>query len=236
MKEDYYFINENILKEVMKDETDDRGHIIFNSQRESDMGRLNRLLINEDRIFVEFNYYEWGPVMSMIYSISDGKKHLIAGRQYIAAKILQVLEEKYPRLKEYQGSKNLEVFKQGNLELYNEKEKALYDLDDLREMLTSEEICIDRIHFIIRSIGSPVLFNALAILLSDDTPFKVSIYISESSFPQRDLHSTVNEWYSEIYSYTSFNRGKKGELSQKKVSSQQEKKRRVRSSQDKVQL
>ena len=225
MSEYYYFINENIEKEATKEETKYRGHIIFNSQRESDMGRLENLLTDEKKIFVLFDYEEWGPIQSMIYSIKDGTKHIPAGRKYIAAKIFQVLEERYPRLKEYEGSKSLEIFKQGDSRLYLEKEKSLCGLDFLEEVLTTEEINIDRIHFIVRSIGSPVLFNSLAMLLSDDTPFKVSIYISEASFPYRDLHSSDERWYSEMYSYTSYIMGKNGEPSIRKRTSDRKRKK-----------
>ena len=225
MSEYYYFINENIEKEATKEDVKDRGHIIFNSQRESDMGRLENLLTDENKIFVLFDYEEWGPIQSMIYSIKDGTKHIPAGRKYIAAKIFQVLEERYPKLKEYEGSKSLEIFKQGNSSFYLEKENSLCGLDFLEEVLTTEEINIDRIHFIVRSIGSPVLFNSLSMLLSDDTPFKVSIYISETSFPYRDLHSSDERWYSEMYSYTSYTMGKDGEPSIRKRTSDRKRKR-----------
>ena len=225
MSEYYYFINENIEKEATKEDAKDRGHIIFNSQRESDMGRLENLLTDENKIFVLFDYEEWGPIQSMIYSIKDGTKHIPAGRKYIAAKIFQVLEERYPKLKEYEGSKSLEIFKQGDSSFYLEKENSLCGLDFLEEVLTTEEINIDRIHFIVRSIGSPVLFNSLSMLLSDNTPFKVSIYISEASFPYRDLHSSDERWYSEIYSYTSYTRGKDGEPSIRKRTSDRKRKR-----------
>lgn len=90
---------------------------------------------------------------------------------------------------QYHGSENINIFNQGNLELYEKNDKLLWSIEDVFEILSLEEINIDRIHFIIRSIGSPVLFNALTILLSDNTPFKVSFYASEASFPGRDLHS-----------------------------------------------
>lgn len=230
MKNDYYFINENIINEVRSEESKEKGHLIFNSQRESDMGRLKELLIDENKIFIQFDYEEWGPVMSMIYSIENVQKHIIAGRQYIALKILQALEEKYPQLMQYHGSENINLFNQGNLELYEKNDKLLWSIEDVFEILSFEEINIDRIHFIIRSIGSPVLLNSLTILLSDNTPFKVSFYASEVSFPSCDLHSQKKVWYSDIYSYTSFNKGENGMQSNRLISYQRSKKKITRSS------
>lgn len=77
MENDYYYINENIIKEVISEESKEKGHLIFNSQRESDMGRLKELLIVENKILIQFNYEEWGPVMSMIYSIENVQKQIL---------------------------------------------------------------------------------------------------------------------------------------------------------------
>ena len=218
----YGFINENLQKEV---DGNRKGHIIFNYQRESDMVRLKELLKAEDKITVEFSE-DWYPAQNILYDIKDRKTHLAGARQYVTAKILEVLEEKYPQLKEYEGSKNLEIFKQGDLELYSKKSNSLYGLKDLEEMLSIEDIHIDRIHLIIRSIGSPLLFNAIAMLLSDETPFSISAYASESSFPLYDPDSIENKWLTETYSYTIFNKGKAAELSYRYRESQKQKKKK----------
>ena len=206
----YGFINENLQREV---ESNKEGHIIFNSQRESDMGRLKELLKDKDRITIEFSE-DWYSTQAMLYRIKDKKDQLIGARQYVSAKILQALEEKYPQMKEYEGSKNLEIFKQGDSEKYKSKKDSLYTLKDIEEMLDVEDIHIDRIHFILRDMDAPLLCNALTILLSDDTPFNVTIY--SSTIPFRALYdpdSIENKWLTEVYSYTTFNKGENGEAS-----------------------
>ena len=55
MKEYYGFRNQNIQIEVEKEETPERGHIIFNSQDTTDIPRLERLLEEEEKIFVKFS-------------------------------------------------------------------------------------------------------------------------------------------------------------------------------------
>ena len=130
--------------------------------------------------------------------------------------MFQVLEKKYPQLKEYEGSKNLEVFEQGDLELYHKKEKFMFDIKNVEEVLAIEGISIDRIHFIMRDIDAGRLSDALAILLKDNNPFKVSIYISGSSFSSYNPDSKEKELLSYVYSYTYFLRGNEGKPSWRK--------------------
>ena len=228
MGEYYYCINGNLHTEVEKEETPERGHIIFDCQRESDIGRLIRLLDDEKKTVVEINPENWDSAQDLIYKIKDRKEHIVAGRKYVASKILQVLEEKYPQLKGYEGSKNLETFEKGQdgLKSYEEKKSSMWDIDDVEDILAIEEINIDRIHFVMRHVSSPVLFNALTILLSDDTPFKVSMY-SETTFPLEDPDSKEKEWLTNSYSYTYFLQGREGHPSQRKedLSKNQKKKK-----------
>lgn len=219
MSEYYGFKNRNIQIEVEKEETAERGHIIFNSQDTTDIPRLERLLEEEEKIFVKFSFSnEDFNARAMIDYIKyyEKKDYLLAGRQYIAAKMFQVLEKKYPQLKEYEGSKNLEVFEQGDLELYHKKEKFMFDLKNVEEVLAKEGISIDRIHFIMRDIEVGRLSDALAILLKDNNPFKVSIYISGSSFSSYNPDSKEKELLSYVYSYTEYNKFDEGKPSLRK--------------------
>ncbi len=207
----YGFINENLQKEV---EGDREGHIIFNSQRSSDMGRLKKLLEDQNKIFIDFENDWWNIYGIFYYDIKDKDERLNAGRQYVAAKILEALEKKYPQLSKYEASRTLEVFKKRDKEEYEKKKKTLWSITDVEEILDIEKITIDRIHFVMNGVESPVLHSALAILLSKEKPFNVTFYCSETSFGNGyDPDSTDRVCLTNKYSYTYFNRGEKGLLS-----------------------
>ena len=207
----YGFINENLQKEV---EGDRKGHIIFNSQRASDMGRLKELLKDQNKIFIDFENDWWNVYGTFYYDIKDKDERLKAGRQYVTAKILKALEKKYPQLSEYKASRTLEVFKNRDIEEYKKKSKGFYGLEELKEILSLKGITIDRIHFIMKGTESPVLHSALAILLSNETPFNVTFYCSETSFGNGyDPDSTDKVCLTDKYSYTYFNRGENALLS-----------------------
>lgn len=215
----YGFINQNIQREI---ENNTQGNIIFESQRESDGSRLEELLKDKDEILVDFSN-DWHEAQTLLYRI-DKESRLKATRQYVSIKILEALEERYPKIKEYEGSKNLDIFKKYDIESYKSKEKTLYNIQDVLDLLSIEDINIDRIYFMIH--GESLLCDALTILLSDDNPFNITIYSSESSFSTfYDPDSIEKKRISEIYSYTTFNKGEEGKSSYKLSSKQKRKKK-----------
>ncbi len=207
----YGFTNKNIQKEV---EGNRKGHIIFNLQRLWDMDRLEELLKDQNKIYIDFATDWWNVYGTFYYDIKDKDERLKAGRQYVTAKILKALEKKYPQLSEYKASRTLEVFKNRDIEEYKKKSKGFYGLEELKEILSLEGITIDRIHFIMKGTESPVLHSALAILLSNETPFNVTFYCAPSRFGNGyDPDSKDKTLLTEKYLYTYFNAGEKGLLS-----------------------
>lgn len=201
----YGFINQNIQRVI---EEEMPGHIIFNSQRGSDRVRLESLLKDRNEIVVSFD--DWREVIPLLYQIKDKKTQLKATRQYVSAKILQPLEERYSQIKEWEGSNDLDVFKQNNLELY-EKKRALNNLTDVENLMSMLDINIDRMYFIV--YGEILLCEALSFLLRDETPFKVTIFSVDASFCAFYPDSDAMELLSDVYSYTSFNKGEEGKPS-----------------------
>lgn len=197
--------NSKIIRELEKNK---KGHIIFDNQKISDLNELKEILDKQDKIVVAFPYDEWEKVYDSIWS-EDRYQRVLETRKYIATKILVELEKKYPQLKEYGASQDIKYFTSGNRELYQEKSHAM-TIEDLEEIMSYEEIEVDRIHFIMNQTESDNLCDALSILLSDTTPFSVSFYSSPSKFSTLTIPEQKNTFIYEVYSYTRYREYEEG--------------------------
>lgn len=178
-------INKNITREVTSKR---KGHIIYNHQEYYDMIHLPELLKKE--IVVDLSPSEWLQASNTILveerngqiQAAEQKNKIESARKFIATKILSELEKKYPQLKEYDASSYLKFFLNGNLSEFQRKKDSIYSIKDLEDILEVEEIKLDRVHFIMNYTRSDTLCDALSILLSDNTPFSVSIYCCPNGF------------------------------------------------------
>ena len=213
--------NSKITREL---ESNKKGHILFDNQKASDLYKLKKILEEQGKIVVDFPVEEWYKAAAIILS-EEQPFRLRAARQFVATKLLSVLEEKYPQLREYAGSKHLAIFQQGDREKFREKSDFIYNLHDVADMLEVEEIHIDRIHFIMNGTRSDNLCDALTPLLSDKTPFDVSIYSSPNGFyTYLDPDSIEKRFISDRYKYTVYKKYEEGVPSDAKA--QQKRKRR----------
>ena len=205
--------NSIIIRELEKNQ---KGHIIFDNQKVSDLIELKEILEKQNQIVVDFSYHEWSKVYDSIWC-EDRFRRILETRKYIATKILVELEKKYPQLKEYGASKDIRYFTNGNSELYKENSHAM-SIEDLEEIMSMEGIEIDRIHFIMNQTESNVLCDALSILLSDTTPFSVTFYLCPTKFSTFEIPDREKTILRDAYSYTrykEYNEGIKNVASEK---------------------
>ena len=221
-------VNQNIIKELKKKR---KGHILFNYQIPSDLYYLPEMI--QDDIVVDLSVVEWMSVSPIVLvEEKDGKMtaadkdySIEVARKYIATRLLAELEKKYPQLKKYGGSEFLPIFLKSDREEYQRKKNYIYGLKDVEDMLSVEGIQLDRVHFIMNGTRSDHLCDALSILLSDDTPFSVSIYCSPNGFytyyiPDSKDRIVLEKAYSfKVYNKLEegfFNKAKKPKESRKK--------------------
>ncbi len=198
--------NSKILREL---ENNQEGHIIFDNQKNSDLSELKEILEKQNKIVVDFPYHEWCKVFDSIWC-EDCFQRVLEIRKYIATKILVELEKKYPQLKEYEASKDIRYFTSGDHELYQKNSHAM-TIENLEEIMSIEGIEVNRIHFIMRQTESDILCDALSILLSDNTPFSVSIYSSPTRFSTFEIPGEKNTTIYEVYSFTRYKAYKEGQ-------------------------
>ena len=203
-------INKNITREVTSKR---KGHIIYSHQEYYDMIQLPELLKKE--IVVDLSPSEWLQASNTIFvEERDGKieaveqKNIIeTTRKLIVTKLLSELEKKYPQLKEYDASSYLQYFLNGNLSEFQRKKDSIYSIKDLEDILEVEEIKLDRVHFIMNYTRSDTLCDALSILLSDNTPFSVSIYCCPNGFYTCYIpDSDEKVFLQDAYNYTLYDR------------------------------
>ncbi len=220
-------INQNIIRELEKKR---KGHILFNYQIPLDLYRLPEMI--QDDIVVNLSVAEWMQVSSIVLLkekdgkwIAGDKDYIIeVARKYIATKLLVELEKKYPQIKEYGGSEFLPIFLKNDREEYQRKRNYIYGLKDVEDILEVEGIPLDRVHFIMNGTRSNNLCDALSILLSDDTPFNVSIYCSPNGFLTYYIPDSKDRIVLEnAYNFTVYNKRKEGYFNKAKKSKEKKK-------------
>ena len=213
-------VNQNIMKELKEKR---KGHILFDYQISSDLYHLSELI--KDDIVVDFSVMEWKEVYPIILleekngklTAADKDYSIEVARKYIATKLLSELEAKYPQLKEYGGSEFLPIFLKRDREEYQRKRNYIYGLQDVEEMLSVEGIQLDRVHFIMNGTRSDHLCDALSILLSDDTPFSVSVYCAPNGFYTHYIPDSKERIVLEnAYNYTVYNKLQEGRINKAK--------------------
>ena len=221
-------VNQNIIKELKKKR---KGHILFNYQIPSDLYYLPEMI--QDDIVVDLSVVEWMSVSPIVLvEEKDGKMtaadkdySIEVARKYIATRLLAELEKKYPQLKKYGGSEFLPIFLKSDREEYQRKKNYIYGLKDVEDMLSVEGIQLDRVHFIMNGTRSDHLCDALSILLSDDTPFSVSIYCSPNGFYTYYIPDSKDRIVLEkAYSFKVYNKLEEGFLNKAKKPKESRKK------------
>ncbi len=221
-------VNQNIIKELKKKK---KGHILFNYQIPSDLYYLPEMI--QDDIVVDLSVVEWMSVSPIVLvEEKDGKMtaadkdySIEVARKYIATRLLAELEKKYPQLKKYSGSEFLPIFLKSDREEYQRKKNYIYGLKDVEDMLSVEGIQLDRVHFIMNGTRSDHLCDALSILLSDDTPFSVSIYCSPNGFYTYYIPDSKDRIVLEkAYSFKVYNKLEEGFLNKAKKPKESRKK------------
>ena len=192
--------NSKIIREL---ENNQKGHIMFDCQKASDLRELKEILEEQNKILIDFSNEEWDKVFNCIVS-DNYYQSILETRKYIATKILVELEKKYPQLKEYGASQDIKYFTQGNRTLYKEKSHAM-TIEDLEEIMTIEGIEVDRIHIIMNQIDSSYIRAALSILLSDNTPFSVTFYSSPFRCMSFEIPDKEKTTIYDVYSFTRYN-------------------------------
>lgn len=197
-----------------------KGHILFDHQEGSDLHKLAQALEETGEIVIDFNPIEWHDKVVAVVLVKDiegiiiqreKKEKLEACRKYIATKLLTELEKKYPEVKQYEGSSYLPIFLEGDRQEYEAKRQSIYSLEDVEEILEVEGIILDRVHFIMNGTRSDTICDSLSILLSDKTPFKVSIYCSPNGFyTYRIPDATEKIFLDQVYNYTRYDKFQKG--------------------------
>ena len=209
-------VNTKLVRELEKK---NKGHILFDYQKPSDLWELKKILEERGEIVVDFSVMEWNEAFKVVLIDQvDGKEtsrektsKLNAARQYAATKLLAELEKKYPQVKEYGGSDFLPIFTEGDREKYEKKQETIYNLKDVEDILEVEGIKVDRVHFLMNGTRSDALCDALSMLLSDDTPFRVSIYSSPNGFYTcRVPDAKERIWIHQAYNYTRFSKYEEG--------------------------
>ena len=212
--------NSKIIREL---ENNQKGHIIFDHQKASDLRELKEILEEQNKILIDFSNEEWDKVFNCIVTdnyyqrVAYHYQSILETRKYIATKILVELEKKYPQLKEYGASQDIKYFTQGNRTLYKEKSHAM-TIEDLEEIMSIEGIEVDRIHFIMNQIDSSYIRDALSILLSDDTPFSVTFYSSPFKCMPFEIPDKEKTTIYDVYNFTRYDgyeEGKKNIVNKK---------------------
>ena len=212
-------INKILEREIEKKQ---KGHILFNHQEASDLHQLAQYLEEKGEIVINFNPIEWHNKVASIVLVKDIEGNIIqreekakfeACRKYIATKILTELEKKYPEIKEYEGSSYLPIFIKGDRQGYEAKRQSIYSLKDVEDILETEGITLDRVHFIMNGTRSDTICDSLSILFSDKTPFKVSIYCSPNGFYTYRIPDTTERiYFHQVYNYTEYDKFKEGKI------------------------
>ena len=150
-------------------------HNLYSNQ--DNLDELERKLREQKEVVVTFPTEELLHAEHVILGeVPEFREH--AARQYVGAKLLQALEEKYPLLKrEYNGSKHLPIFQKGDREAFREKSSYIYNVFDVKDILGVEDIHPERVHIIIKGDKSKLLRPGLLPLLEDNTPFDTNIYL-----------------------------------------------------------
>ena len=197
-----------------------KGHILFDHQEGSDLHKLAQYLEEKGEIVINFNPIEWHDKVVAVVLVKDiegiiiqreKKEKFEACRKYIATKLLTELEKKYPEIKQYEGSSYLPIFLEGDRQEYEAKRQSIYSLEDVEEILEVEGITLDRVHFIMNGTRSDTICDSLSILLSDKTPFKVSIYCSPNGFyTYRIPDATEKIFLDQVYNYTRYDKFQEG--------------------------
>ena len=209
-------INTILKREV---ENKPKGHILFNNQKASDLDQLKQLLVEKGDIIIDFPSIEWHKVANIILlkdiddtvAVREKDSKIEACRKYIATKLLTELEMKYPELRQYEGSSYLSIFLKGDKQEYEKKRQSIYSLKDLESILEVEKITLDRVHIIMNGTRSSTICDSLSILLSDKTPFKVSIYCSPNGFYTCYIpDATEKVFLHQAYNYTVYSKYKEG--------------------------
>ena len=209
-------INKILEREIAKKQ---KGHILFNHQEGSDLHQLAQSLEEKGEIVINFNPIEWCKVAAVVL-VKDIEEIIIqrekedkfeACRKYIATKLLTELEKKHPEIKQYEGSSYLPIFLEGDRQEYEAKRQSIYSLKDVEDILEIEGITLDRVHFIMNGTKSDTICDSLSILLSDKTPFKVSIYCSPNGFyTYRIPDATEKIYLDQVYNYTIYDKFQEG--------------------------
>lgn len=149
---------------------------IYMNQNESDLYALENKLREQGEVVALFTKEQWDNVSKIIASeMKEFKED--AARRYVATKLLKALEEKYPRVRqEYHGSKHLPIFETGDVETYEKKFSCIYNLYDVRDIISVEEIPVETIHLLVNGVEDPLLGKALLSLFDNKTSFSVNIY------------------------------------------------------------
>ena len=204
--------NSKIIREL---ENNQKGHIIFDHQKASDLNELKKILEEENKIVIDFSSEEWDIAFHCIVTdnycqrVDYHYQIILETRKYIATKILVELEKKYPQLKEYGASQDIKYFTQGNRTLYKEKPHAM-SIEDLEEIMTIEGIEVDRIHIIMNQIDSSYIRAALSILLSDNTPFSVTFYSSPFKCMPFEIPDKEKTTIYDVYNFTRYDEYEEG--------------------------
>ena len=166
----------------------------FYTKRKKDLLKIEEDLRNRGEIVLSFNVKEWEKASQII----DGEMKEFqedATRKYIGLKLLEELEKKYPRLKqEYNGTKYLPIFTEGNKEEYAKKINYIYNLYNIREIIDVEELPIKKVHIFTAGINNHNFRKVMMDLLSEENSFSVDIYspyIEEYKTPKNTKKSNL---------------------------------------------
>ena len=173
-------VNQLLLSELRKNEKD---HKIFEYQRQKDLQELEEYIKNIPfEITISITQKDWYYPSLVIYSEEDRSDQIKACRKYLTAKILKELEKQYESLKKYEIQKQSDIFEKKEKNTYQQMKNKMYSIQELIEILSIEDIPIERIHVIITVKSSELLCDSLTVLLGDNLPFSTSVYLTQNNF------------------------------------------------------